>query len=188
MTEAVSAGDSDDLLFPDAKFDRSSKLTIEQRWLAERIDKANGAQLLGLVRALDDQMNNTSLILLFQAGTRTLLFPGDAQIENWDYALQPPETAALLAAVDIYKVGHHGSLNATPKSMWAKFAKRGDKKKKDRMTSIMSTMKGKHGREKTATEVPRRTLVAALDAETDLRSTDRLAVDVLYDEVMIELT
>ena len=187
VAEATGTGDTGDLLFPDAKFDRASKLTIEQRWLAERVDKANGEQLLGLVRALDDQMNNTSLILLFKAGTKTLLFPGDAQIENWDFALQQPETADLLAAVDVYKVGHHGSLNATPKSMWAKFAKRGDKKKKDRMTSIMSTMKGKHGREKTDTEVPRRTLVAALDAETNLHSTDRLAVDVLYDEVVIEL-
>ena len=36
---------------------------------------------------MDKVLNNTSLILLFHIGETTLLFPGDAQIENWSYAL-----------------------------------------------------------------------------------------------------
>ncbi len=73
--------------------------------------------LLRIVRTVDDALNNTSVILLFEAGTRRLLFPGDAQIENWSYALKHEDTADLregLDQVDLYKVGHHGSRNATP--------------------------------------------------------------------------
>ncbi len=44
-------------------------------------------QLLGLVRSMDDALNNTSVILLFEAGGKKLLFPGDAQWENWELAL-----------------------------------------------------------------------------------------------------
>ena len=43
--------------------------------------------MLGIVRTLDQAMNNTSVILLFEVGNKKLLFPGDAQIENWSYAL-----------------------------------------------------------------------------------------------------
>ena len=177
---------ADQSLFPDAPYDPASKLLTEQRWIAERIDTANAEQLLGLVRSLDDQMNNTSLILLFEAGSKSLLFPGDAQLENWEYALQSP-FADLLADVDVYKVGHHGSLNATPKSMWNKLANRGPKSKPGRLTSVMSTMAGKHGNEHSHTEVPRKTLVDALRAETDLRSTADLATNALYDEITIDL-
>jgi len=47
--------------------------------------------------ALDHAMNNTSVILLIQAGDRRLLFCGDAQIENWEYAL----TVALSSTTDL---------------------------------------------------------------------------------------
>ena len=70
------------------------------------------------MRSIDDALNNTSLILLFDIGGKKLLFPGDAQIENWRYALFDAPTGgdirASLADVAIYKVGHHGSLNGTP--------------------------------------------------------------------------
>jgi len=46
-----------------------------------------GEQLLEIVRVLDDQMNNTSLILLMEVGGLSMLFPGDAQIENWQFTL-----------------------------------------------------------------------------------------------------
>ena len=54
------------------------------------------AQLLEIVRELDTAMNNTSVILLFEVGGTKLLFPGDAQIENWSYALQQPQFQDLL--------------------------------------------------------------------------------------------
>ncbi len=104
----------------------------EARWFRGSFARVPGQQLLEIVRALDDQMNNTSLILLFEVGGKKLLFPGDAQIENWSYALRgaPDATkiAKLLADVDFYKVGHHGSLNATPrKLLWEAFRKGRDR-------------------------------------------------------------
>lgn len=183
---SVSKPGKSDLLFPNAETSPRSKLKIEHRWLAGRIDDINGELMLGLVRALDKQLNNTSVILLFKAGSKTLLFPGDAQLENWRYALQSP-LANKLTDVDVYKVGHHGSLNATPKSMWEKLAKKGDAKKRDRLTSVLSTMHGKHGHDVDDTEVPRRTLVAELDAHSTLHSTERLEAGVLYKEIEIAL-
>lgn len=163
-------------LFPGHPTRPGSKLPREARWLADRLKAASGEQTLQLVRSLDKQMNNTSLILLFEAGSKKLLFPGDAQFENWSYALSRPDIDTLLQDVDLYKVGHHGSLNATPKTMWAKLSKKASvaKNKKDRLKSVLSTMKGKHGSEATNTEVPRRTLLKALELETELHSTHTL--------------
>ena len=41
-----------------------------------------------IVRAMDGALNNTSVILLMQVGKKKFLFPGDAQWENWEYALR----------------------------------------------------------------------------------------------------
>jgi L-ascorbate metabolism protein UlaG (beta-lactamase superfamily) len=148
-------------------------LPVEARWFRERLDRMRGDQLLQIVRTLDNQMNNTSLILLVEVGGKKLLFPGDAQIENWSYALQEAEdagkTRALLADVDVYKVGHHGSLNATPKTLlWENFTKKGSTK---RLRTILSTLPGKHGKVASKTEVPRRPLLEALEKETTLLNT-----------------
>lgn len=182
---AVQQGDA--MLFARHPTDRRTKLRREARWIAGRVDAARGEQMLSLVRALDNQMNNTSLILLFEANGRKLLFPGDAQIENWAYALQS-EYAALLADVDLYKVGHHGSLNATPLSLWRAFAKKGDKNARDRLKTVLSTMPGKHGHAADHTEVPREKLLEQLDAKSELHSTHRLAPDALYEEITLDLT
>src|SRR5262249_51378738 len=108
-------------LFPNAARADIQALPFQTRWFLPRLDKLRGEQLLEVVRILDKAMNNTSLILLFEVGGRKLLFPGDAQIENWLYALTAApdrdRVRELLAQVDVYKVGHHGSLNATPKSL-----------------------------------------------------------------------
>ncbi len=157
---------------------RRATLPVEARWFCDRLSVLSNEQLLEIVRILDDQMNNTSLILLFEVGKKKLLFPGDAQIENWSYALQDaPDhkaTQKLLAGVDFYKVGHHGSRNATPKQLlWEKFAKRGAAKGR-RLETMISTMPGKHGTTKKRTEVPRKTLLEALKTETDLLSTTDL--------------
>lgn len=150
------------------------------RWFARQLDRAQGESMLELVRALDEELNNTSLILLFTVRGKKLLFSGDAQLENWQYALQSKAHGAKnrtkLAGVDFYKVGHHGSLNATPRTLlWENFAKKS--KSKDapgRLTTVVSTAKGKHGHEDRGTEVPRKKLVAALDAETAFTSTEGL--------------
>ena len=175
------------MLFPDAPARSAGKMPVESRWLQRRIDGADNELALSLVRALDKQMNNTSVILLVRCGSKSLLFPGDAQIENWAYALQSP-LAALLEDVDLYKVGHHGSLNATPRSMWGRFRKRGPKSRPGRLTSVVSTKHGKHGSEDTRTEVPRRTLMTELNAGSNLRSTEQLPDGALFDQIDFALT
>lgn len=173
-------------IFPEADSLPASKLFTEQRWLTRRIDELNGELMLSLVRELDKQMNNTSVVLLMRAGKKTLLFPGDAQLENWQYALQS-DKAALLDNVDVYKVGHHGSLNATPRSMWKHFHKRGKANTPDRLTSVLSTKHGKHGSDAKDTEVPRRTLVDELRANSEFFTTEALAETDLYHRVDIDL-
>ncbi|HEX2042128.1 MAG TPA: hypothetical protein VHF24_05765 [Acidimicrobiales bacterium] len=141
------------------------------RWLAERLQSQQVQSLQRIVRSLDDALNNTSLILLLTVGNRRLLFPGDAQIENWRFTLDRlPKDKKLrnrLQSVDLYKVGHHGSRNASPRSLLKLW---GDDK---RLVSLMSTSAGVHGKSE-ETAVPRATLVAALEKGTRLFSTEDL--------------
>lgn len=176
------------VLFPHRAYVSGGKLPFSSRWLAQRLRAGRGEQLLELVRILDDAMNNTSVILLFEAGNKKLLFPGDAQLESWRYAFSQPKVRKLLANVDLYKVGHHGSLNATPKTVWGLFNKRSSKAGSGRLTTMLSTLPGKHGSETSNTEVPRRTLLSALQAESDLHSTHLLPGGVLLEEVSLPLT
>lgn len=161
---------------------RAATVPLEVQWFCNRLRTSRGNELLQIVRALDNAMNNTSLILLFEVGRLKLLFPGDAQIENWQYALelakQKPQLRKLLEQVDVYKVGHHGSLNATPKTLWGLFTKRGPKGRRGRLHTVMSTRPGKHGNPESKTEVPRRALVTALTKESDLVRTDQLPASV----------
>ena len=163
--------------FPDAAVQPPRQIPFENRWLVRQLKEMRGDQLLRIVRAMDDAMNNTSVILLFKAGSKKLLFPGDAQWENWEFALT--KEPALLKDVDLYKVGHHGSLNATPKTLWSGFAKRSRTAgEPGRLTTVMSTRSNsKHGDEESHTEVPRSTLVTALKAESVHRSTQELEPD-----------
>ncbi len=105
-----------------------------------RIDEAGLAGAAGFALALDSDTNNTSLALAFELGSpgaagdgRVLLFPGDAQVGNWESwhadaagkervwkvakkGDEPERTVTakdLLARTVVYKVGHHGSHNAT---------------------------------------------------------------------------
>jgi hypothetical protein len=169
-----SAASSKLRLFPGAAVHGGGALPPQTRWFIQRLERLRGEQLLGIVRALDEAMNNTSVILLFDCGSKKLLFPGDAQIENWSYALSRPGVRRLLEDVDVYKVGHHGSLNATPKSLWELFRKRSKESAPGRLMTINSTMPGKHGDARRGTEVPRRKLVDALAAESHYFSTEEI--------------
>ncbi|MGV8986166.1 MAG: MBL fold metallo-hydrolase [Cypionkella sp.] len=88
---------------------------IDHDWLGVSAD---------LAMQLDAKTNNTSLVLAFEFTDtgRVLLFAADAQIGNWlswqdrswkvgDGQVTGPD---LLAHTVYYKVGHHGSHNATP--------------------------------------------------------------------------
>ncbi len=158
----------------------------EVRWIVPRIRASRGAQLLEMVTILDGQMNNTSLILLFEFGGKKLLFPGDAQIENWEHVLHHTTDAkknrALLADTDLYKVGHHGSRNATPKTLWNMFKKKGNNK--GPLKTMMSTMKNVHGHTP-ETAVPIKTLIKELEEHSMLTNTDDFkAKELFVDEVI----
>jgi hypothetical protein len=174
--ETASAGTGTPI-FPKAK---TIGIPRSSRWFVRRLRGVRAKSLLELVTILDSVMNNTSVILLFEVGGRKLLFPGDAQIENWSYALS--RDLELLAEVDLYKVGHHGSRNATPKTLYENFKKRGEEGKKGRMMSLISTKSGKHGNDKAHTEVPRKTLVKALQDETEYVTTQKLRSEICFIE------
>lgn len=160
------------ILFPK---EARRRTPIYARWLRYRLRRLRADMMLSIVTILDDQMNNTSVILLFEIGGKYLLFPGDAQFENWDYALKQKRVQSLLKKVTVYKVGHHGSLNATPKRMWRMFGRKGAAGKTNRLKSVMSTLENVHGCASRGTEVPRSKLVDALKAESDLTTTQSFA-------------
>ena len=150
----------------------------EARWVIPHVDQMRGDELLAIVRSLDGALNNTSVILLFEVGDIRLLFPGDAQLENWSYALfesdRADEIKERLADVRLYKVGHHGSLNATPKTLWNGFDRRNEKASSRRLETMVSTATGKHGTVERGTEVPRKVLIEELERKSDLYNTQSL--------------
>jgi beta-lactamase superfamily II metal-dependent hydrolase len=150
----------------------SRSLPVATRWFVAQSRQIQANQMLSIVRDLDSVMNNTSVILLLQIGTKKILLPGDAQIENWAYALARQEWVKLLADVNLYKVGHHGSLNATPKSLWKLFGNKGKAGKANRLATLCSTKAGKHGSVSAGTEVPRRVLLDELMRESEFTSTE----------------
>lgn len=191
--EGLNERDNDlpNRLFPNAKVFQNFAPS-DTRWFIRQVRSIRADQLLGLVRILDKAMNNTSVILLFEVGEKKLLFPGDAQIENWEYALSQPEIRKLLRETTLYKVGHHGSRNATPKSLWNDFRKRStDKESKDRLATVVSTMEGKHGHTE-QTAVPRKTLVTELEKLSDYHTTQNIRgkseVDGWCEKIEIDLS
>lgn len=129
------------------------------RWLIDRLDDHLVRSAERLVHQLDAVLNNTSLVLLVEAAGHRLLLPGDAEIENWGYALTAaPDHAAIcdrLRGVDLYKVGHHGSRNATPKqSLYPLLAQTPPNR-----LAVMSTLVGFYG---TINPVPNQALIDKL--------------------------
>lgn len=169
-TTSTKAGNA--ALFTNVSSHPRTARSASVRWFIEQSRKINSEQKLELVRDLDSVLNNTSVILLFETGDRKLLFPGDAQIENWSYALKNAAWCDLLKDVNMYKVGHHGSLNATPKSLWKLFRHKGDEHVHDRLETLCSTKAGKHGSVNSGTEVPRIPLVKDLKTDSDFSSTE----------------
>jgi hypothetical protein len=100
----------------------------EQAAAWRRIDRDWLGITSELALRLDQATNNTSLVLaieLVESG-QVLLFPGDAQVGNWlswsDLSWELPvengipqtvHGGDLVARTAFYKVGHHGSHNAT---------------------------------------------------------------------------
>lgn len=85
--------------------------------------------------------------------------------------------------MQVRMVGHHGSRNATPRSLFEKYW--GSERDPARpMVGLMSTRAGVHGKSE-ATAVPRATLVAALERRmTHFYSTDS---DLKAGELFLEV-
>ena len=95
----------------------------DQSW--RRIDSSWIGPSETMALQLDSATNNTSLVLAIELmeSKQILLFPGDAQAGNWlswqdlkfDVDGKTVTGPDLLARTTFYKVGHHGSHNATLK-------------------------------------------------------------------------
>ncbi len=95
--------------------------------LQDAIARAQPEAALMAAAGLNSFLNNQSLVVLFSWKGKNLLFAGDAQGGNWEYWLygtdrpekEPgdelsAEAGKIFASLDLYKMGHHGSTNATP--------------------------------------------------------------------------
>ncbi|MEV4687157.1 hypothetical protein [Microbacterium sp. LWH3-1.2] len=156
------------------------------RWLIDRLADQRSHSAARLVRDLDNALNNTSVILLLEIEGLSMLFPGDAQIENWRLTLErlkdEPQLRDRLSRIDLYKVGHHGSRNATPRSLHALWKDRGADR--PRLAAVMSTRRDVHGKGDGA--VPQEQLVTALREVADLYSTDDLTAGEEWIELMAD--
>ena len=125
------------------------------------IDNIQPDVLAARAQAADKTLNNQSLVILFSLAGRNLLFVGDAQWGNWENFLyggafgtpghteMTKQARDILNNIDFYKVGHHGSRNATPKDAVAQMMRLG-------CACMCSTQLGAYN------EVPREPLMQAL--------------------------
>jgi len=112
-----------------------------------------------LAIALDKAVNGTSLMLLFVVGNLHLLFPGDAQWGTWKAALEDPATRRLLERTNFYKVGHHGSHNATPVEFVEEVLGEGGTGPRSAMVSVRPRSQWEH--------IPRKPLLENLETRLD---------------------
>ena len=104
--------------------DDGKEIPTNAAWRRMTADDAADAGALAL--AMNNATNNASLVLAFELskGGKVLLFVGDAQAGNWrswsddefdDDGNSKVTGGDLLGRTVLYKVGHHGSHNATMK-------------------------------------------------------------------------
>ena len=147
--------------------------------VAQVISDVQPAMLLEVAKKFDKTLNNQSLVVLFTWRGKKLLFAGDAQAGNWVhwlYDLEKPSklggeqlaeaSQALLGELDFYKVGHHGSTNATPIAAVNAMGKG--------LAAMCSTEANTYGSAEKESEVPRLPLLDALNEKCEqvVRSDD----------------
>jgi hypothetical protein len=161
---------------------RNGSVEEAAKALQAALDKAQPASLLEAAKTLDSFLNNQSLVILFEFQGKKLLLAGDAQGGNWEhwlYASASPDKSgaapvsqqakAVLGSIDFYKVGHHGSTNATPKAA-AEALRSG-------IVAMCSTQPGVYGTPSKGTEVPREPLLKALEDKLTLVRSDDVPVE-----------
>lgn len=169
------------------EFDRESKKS-PSAVLEATIQAAQPSLLFTAAKTLDNFLNNQSLVVLFTFGGKKLLFAGDAQGGNWEYWMYggTPEkapsvdkiikdSASILGHLDFYKVGHHGSTNATPVSAVETMG--GD------FASMCSTQEDSFGSVANESEVPRIPLLDALAKKSKIVRSDQFAITLAGNEV-----
>jgi len=152
--------------------------------LEAAIRGATPQALLMAAKKLDNILNNQSLVVLFTWKGRRLLFAGDAKAGNWLYWLYDldsptketgnlelsKEGREILASLDFYKAGHHGSTNATPipavEAMGRDFV------------TMCSTQAGTFGTVENDSEVPREPLMSSLAKRSSVIRSDHYAAKV----------
>jgi hypothetical protein len=140
-------------------------------------------------KQLNSFLNNQSLVVLFGYKGKKLLFVGDAQAGNWEHWLfetDKPDKLAdgqisaraqeILSSIDFYKVGHHGSSNATPKIVAEALGRNSHGP-----ACMCSTEKGVYGTENPedpskGTEVPRVPLLDQLETTNAFVRSDQIEI------------
>jgi len=72
-------------------------------------------EILAAASILERSVNNTSIYFVLDVDGTRLVFVGDSQQGAWEHVLQNPKARALVSDPAFYKIGHHGSHNATPR-------------------------------------------------------------------------
>jgi hypothetical protein len=159
--------------------------------LEQMIQQCQPTTALTAAKQLNSYLNNQSLVILFQFGGKQLLFVGDAQGGNWEHWLfdaDDPDkqgtgtvvenAASILSSISFYKVGHHGSGNATPKAALEAMSGHAHT-----FAAMCSTQAGVYGTEDPddpakGTEVPRIPLLQKLGSEAALVRSDQIEVEL----------
>lgn len=150
--------------------DPLDRMLRDESW--RRIDHEWAGAAAELAMKLDQATNNTSLVLAIELkpGGEVLLFPADAQVGNWLSWHEVKFTGdgdgttvgGLLHRTRFYKVGHHGSHNATLKA-------KGLEMMDGPGLIAMIPVDQEVARKKRWTEMPLDDLVEALKEQTDGR-------------------
>lgn len=144
--------------------------TADLQQMERDIERSQPDVVRAIAASVDNTINNQSVVVLFTFNGKKLLFAGDAQWGNWQNflfggALGSPghtgltaEARAILGSIDFYKVGHHGSTNATPIDALEAM--------RDGMVAMCSTAIDAYGCVQNNSEVPRGPLMTALEQKT----------------------
>ena len=162
---------------------------INYKQFINDVDNAQPDMLAAAAGKIENFLNNQSLVVLFEFDEKKLLFAGDAQGGNWEYWLYKAEgpvkdptkagdiieeSKEILQTIDFYKVGHHGSTNATPiQAVEAAIARPKSSKSFISMCSTEDEVFGSRDRD---SEVPRIPLMKVLSDGSCLLRSDSIPI------------